>query len=63
MNERELSKRLDHLEKLVREIHAVLMTGDAPIKRGDPAIALAARELLNGNDAPLKLLAKRKMVS
>lgn len=63
MNARELQKRMDNLERLVREIHARVMTGDAPIQHGDPAISLAARELLNGNDAPLRALGKRRMVS
>jgi hypothetical protein len=57
MNVRELQKRMDNMERLIREIHAKVMTG------GDPAISLAARELLNGNDAPLRALSKRRMVS
>jgi hypothetical protein len=64
MNVRELQKRMDNMERLIREIHAKVMTGgDVPIKHGDPAISLAARELLNGNDAPLRALSKRRMVS
>lgn len=63
MNDRELKLRLDNMEWMIREMHARVMTGgDAPMQPGDPAFRIAAREMLNGNNAPLKALGGRKMV-
>jgi hypothetical protein len=63
MNDRELKLRLDKLELMITEMHARVMTGgDAPMQPGDPAFRIAAREMLNGNNAPMKALGGRKMV-
>lgn len=63
MNDRELKTRLDNMERMIREVHARVMTGgDAPMEPGDPAFKIAAREMLNGNLAPMKALGGRTMV-
>lgn len=63
MNDRELRLRLDNMERMIKDMHARVMTGgDAPLEPGDPAFRIAAREMLNGNNAPLKALGGRKMV-
>lgn len=60
----EFRLRLDNMERLIREMHARIMTGgDAPLRPGDPAIRIAAREFLNGNKAPMKAIGKRGMNS
>lgn len=69
MNDREVTRllreiiiRLDNIERKETEVHARVMTGgDAPMQPGDPAFRIAAREMLNGNNAPLKALGGRKM--
>jgi len=63
MNDRELKLRLDNIERMICEVHARVMTGgDAPMEPGDPAFRIVAREMLDGNLAPMKALAGRKMV-
>jgi hypothetical protein len=64
MNDKELKLRLDNMERMIREMHARVMTGgDAPLQPGDPAIRIAAREFMNGNKEPMKALGKRGIMT
>lgn len=64
MSDKELKMRLDNMERLLREMHARVMTGgDAPLQEGDPAFRIVAREMLKGNDAPQRALGGRKMAA
>jgi hypothetical protein len=63
-DKKEIQLRLDNMERLIREMHAKVMTGgDTPLQSGDPAFRVAAREFLRGNKEPMKALGKRRMAS
>lgn len=56
------AKRLDNLERLVREMHAVIVSGNVPeLKPGSFEIKRAAEEMLNGNMTLVKALGNKKM--
>lgn len=62
MSPREMEKRLDNLELLIREMHAKIMTGEAAtLQPGSEEIKLAAREMLKGNMALVSALGGRKI--
>jgi hypothetical protein len=62
MSPREMEKRLDHMERLIREMHAKIMTGEAmELQPGSEEVKRAAREMLNGNMALVNALGGRKV--
>jgi hypothetical protein len=63
MSNGQIAKLLQEI--LIRQdnIERLLIGQDAPLKPGDPAIRIAARELMRGNKEPMKALGGRKMAS
>jgi hypothetical protein len=62
MSPRDIEKRLDHMELLLREMHAKVMSGEsAEIQPGDPEIKRAVREMMKGNMEPVRALGGKKI--
>lgn len=63
MSNSEMGKLLKEIIKRLDNIERRQMDTDAPLRPGDQAIKIAAREFLRGNKEPMKYLGKRSLVT